>query len=490
MSHHHLRRRHAHGGRVWPDPLSIVSAIAAPFTSVLGADAQPQATVTSYVYKTMSPTFEGPIAGYTTPGAPADQPAAATSTPNVKLTTVTTILGGHSSTDARKTKATVSRSDGLPASILPPSTSVASTLPIFSASQTTIASSSTPASAMSASTSISSSLDSTSSSSGDMTAGAKAGLAIGIILAIGAIASIVIFCIRQRKEKAQMQRLEDEKYEVDNDPFFGNRAPSTRTAKTASTAPRLSLRPVTQFLPGFGDNRNNGRANNLYPNDATAAVPMQSQPPSSRSAWERPMNSDKQNRANPFGNHAETIDPVNANGPSIIQGTGPGAERIVAGAAAGAATGPAVGLTRGASKRGFGPNPLDYTKTLPSVGPPSPALTEFSMTEAPGAPVQTSGAAAIAAAGGPQNSVVHRVQLDFKPSMDDELELHAGQLIRLLHEYDDGWVCYTEITCISNTNCFTGSMHSSRPHPARRCSTNMSFHTPCEAAPSAEYASW
>lgn len=240
-----------------------------------------------------------------------------------------------------------------------------------------------------------------------------------------------------------MQRLDDEKYEVDDDPFFGNKAPSTRTAKTASTAPRLSLRPVTQFLPGFGDNRSNGRANNLYPN-TTAAVPMQSQPPSSRSAWERPANSNSQNRANPFGNHAETIDPVNANGPSIIQGTGPGAEKVIAGAAAGAAvgaaTGPATGLTRGASKRGFGPNPLDFTKTLPGVGPPSPALTEFSMTEAPGTPVHTSGAAAIAAAGGPQNSTVHRVQLDFKPSMDDELELRAGQLVRLLHEYDDGWV--------------------------------------------------
>jgi hypothetical protein len=276
---------------------------------------------------------------------------------------------------------------------------------------------------------------------------------------------------------------------VDNDPFFGNRAPSTRTAKTASTAPRLSLRPVTQFLPGFGDNKSNGRANNLYPNDATSAVPMQAQAPSSRSAWERPMNSDNQNRANPFGNHAETIDPVNAAGPSIVQGTDPGAERIIAGAAAGAAASPAVGLTRGASKRGFGPKPLDFTKTLPGVGPPSPAGTEFSVTEAPGTPVPTSGAAAIAAAGGPQNSAVHRVQLDFKPSMDDELELRAGQLIRLLHEYDDGWVSCHLITCFSDADCFTGSMHSSRPLPARRCSTNMSFHTSSKAAPSAEYAS-
>ncbi|KAL4970628.1 SH3 domain protein [Aspergillus stella-maris] len=34
---------------------------------------------------------------------------------------------------------------------------------------------------------------------------------------------------------------------------------------------------------------------------------------------------------------------------------------------------------------------------------------------------------------------VHRVQLDFAPSMEDELELRGGQLVRLLHEYDDGW---------------------------------------------------
>lgn len=452
MTHEHLHKRHARAAWAWPDPAAIASAIAAPFT-----DAQPQETVTSYVYKTMSPTFDGSVAGYTTPGAPTDQPAAKTSTPIASEVTVTTDLGIKSSTKTPHTTAAVSTSNGLPASILSPSTSVASTLPILSASVTTIPSSSTLASAASATSSTGSSQDLTSSSSSDMTAGAKAGIAIGIILAIGAIASLLIFFIRQRRRKSQMQRLEDEKYEVDNDPFFGNRAPSTRTAKTASTAPRLSLRPVTQFLPGFADNRNNGRANNLYPNDT--AVPMQSQPQSSRSAWERPMNHDNQNRSNPFGSHAETIDPVNANGPPVIQGTGPGAERIIAGAGTGAAAGaaaigPAAGLTRGASKRGFGPKPLDFTKTLPGVGPPSPAGTEFSLTEAPGTPVNTSGAAAIAAAGGPQNSAVHRVQLDFKPSMDDELELRAGQLIRLLHEYDDGWVSCPLATCVSNAKLF------------------------------------
>jgi hypothetical protein len=80
---------------------------------------------------------------------------------------------------------------------------------------------------------------------------------------------------------------------------------------------------------------------------------------------------------------------------------------------------------------------------LPKLGPtpPSPAGTEFSMSSvSAGAPMPPSnGAAAIAAAGGPANSNVHRVQLDFKASLDDEMDLKAGDLVRLLHEYDDGW---------------------------------------------------
>jgi hypothetical protein len=32
------------------------------------------------------------------------------------------------------------------------------------------------------------------------------------------------------------------------------------------------------------------------------------------------------------------------------------------------------------------------------------------------------------------------VQMDFTPSLADEMELHAGQLVRILKSYDDGWV--------------------------------------------------
>jgi len=63
---------------------------------------------------------------------------------------------------------------------------------------------------------------------------------------------------------------------------------------------------------------------------------------------------------------------------------------------------------------------------------------------------------------------VHRVQLDFKPSMDDELSLKAGQLVRMLHEYDDGWALCIRLdrsqqgvaprTCLSAKPC--------KPRPA------------------------
>lgn len=90
------------------------------------------------------------------------------------------------------------------------------------------------------------------------------------------------------------------------------------------------------------------------------------------------------------------------------------------------------------------PAPLDLTlpPKFPGIVPPSPSGTEFSIheVEPDQSPVPSASAAEIAAAGGPANTTVHRVQLDFSPSLDDEMDVRAGQLVRLLHEYDDGWV--------------------------------------------------
>lgn len=125
-----------------------------------------------------------------------------------------------------------------------------------------------------------------------------------------------------------------------------------------------------------------------------------------------------------------------------------------AAAAAGAVVGAtaATGLQRKQSVRKDNvPAPLDLTLP-PKLGPvpPSPAGTEFSVHEVESgqASEPSAGAAAIAAAGGPADSSVHRVQLDFKPTMEDEMELRTGQVVRLLHEYDDGWV--SQVARLSN----------------------------------------
>jgi hypothetical protein len=437
--HDHIHRRHARAA-AFPDPFAIASAAAEalgfpdPFAD---PDPTPQQTMVSIVYVTASKTFDGPIGGFTTMGPVAPKPTAQKADPTTTAPKVESTVSPKKSSKIVVDTSAESTGTELPKSLVP-TDSAATTLPLLAATDlpTTTTSkkhSSTGSAALSSETSGSTSAKATTSESGGMSTAGKAGLAIGIILLFGAVLALALFFFKKRKEKLQKERLDDEKTDM-----FGSgpeRMASTRSITTAN-APRLSLRPVTQFLPNLGEKRQS-RGNALALTPAAAAQQPRNSP------WERPIGGQDAARANPFGNHAEVIDSANASGPAVVNDVGPGGE-IVAGSTA-AVAGAAVGLARGASKRV--PNQMDFTKggqKGPFMGPPSPAGTEFSMaSDSPGTPTLSSGAAAIAAAGGPVNSSVHRVQLDFKPSMDDELELRAGQLIRLLHEYDDGWVCFT-----------------------------------------------
>ena len=417
MVHGHLHRRVERRDNIFDELGNAVK-------NAFGRQDQPAAasTVYSYVYVTASQTFDGPVGGYSTQGPAVVTVTASTPSQQPKATSPATKSNTPLAVD---TRVSTSSSTDLPSAIAKPSTSVHESDTLLAAtgfaSTPTAASNTSPTAAAASSTS---SATSSSTSSGMSTAG-KAGLAIGILLLLGAVLSLVLFCFKKRREAAK-NGADDEKHEFGN----MNRAASNRTA---ANAPRLSLRPVTQFLPNLGERRQS-KGNALM----MAGRPIAEKP--------RPM-TPSENRNNPFGNHAETIDATNARGPQEIQSMGPGGEVMTA-AAVGATAGAAVGLARGASKRGNGPKPLDFTKKGPFMGPPSPAGTEFSVTsEAASTPTQTASGAAIAAAGGPVNSAVHRVQLDFKPSMEDELELRAGQLIRLLHEYDDGWVSRFLILC-------------------------------------------
>lgn len=299
-----------------------------------------------------------------------------------------------------------------------------------------------------------------------MTGGAKAGLAIGILVIIGLLIGGIFLCYRRKKKH------ENEAYgKADNEksPYAGGlaRAQSTASTRTTATAPKLSLRPVTQFLPDLAAR---GKATNAA-GAAAGGAAMASR--------------DHNDPANPFGNHAEvaqasqtssdnekTALPIQTNTPenpfadtagampsNVDRSLAPTADvpaplRVrtptpEAAAAAGAgAIGAGAGVIAGAkfAERHNAPKPLNLSPNR-SVSPArtSPAVSEFSQTPvSPGA-----------LANGPPPSNVHRIQLDFKPSMEDELSLRAGQLVRLLHEYDDGWVSNHVLRCYDHANNYS-----------------------------------
>lgn len=412
-------------------------------------------TIVSIVYVTASPTFTGAIAGYSTVGQEDEKTSskvAKTTSSSKTAATKTTETTARSSSSASHTSSTVastlktsassssSSSTELPSSILATSSLGSSSLALLAATSNK----STTSSSATGSASTASSTASADTSSSGMSAGGKAGLAIGILLMFGVVLGLALFFFKKKKESAKRERLDDEKSAMVASSARRAEAEragiqrqasqrSTQAAAATAAARRLSpLRPVTQFEPF---NNEKQEMNQVAGPMGGMLTPISTAPP---------VGGQEQNKNNPFGNHAEAIDSPNANGPTVIGGVGAGGEVIAASTIAATAAGPApvkpAGLTRSASKAGNGLKQMDFTtKSNTVLSPPSPSGSEFSTSSA-NTQVQTAAGIAIAAAGGPPNTTVHRVQLDFVPSMDDELELRAGQLIRILHEYDDGWV--------------------------------------------------
>lgn len=285
-----------------------------------------------------------------------------------------------------------------------------------------------------------------------MSGGAKAGLAIGVILIIGVLALILLCLRRMKSKKKSYQKTDDEKaaFGAQHSPA---RAQSFRSTRTTATAPRLSLRPVTQFLPDLIAKRKSGNLLTSMGGPSPNAQEQISEKPSSPTHPNNPANpfgphaeisqgaalpAPVQNQpTNPFENHPENHDelsrgalspPVQAPAPLRIRTPTPEAASAANATSAASAASVAALSNIGAARedRYKTPNHLNVSPSRPI----SPAGTEFSISSV------STGYLAHA----PPPSNVYRVQLDFNPSMDDELSLQAGQLIRLLHEYDDGWV--------------------------------------------------
>lgn len=248
----------------------------------------------------------------------------------------------------------------------------------------------------------------TASTSNSLSGGAKAGIAIGVILGIALVTGLVLLAFRRKRKQEEEghQQLENEKTPKQANrvsSFFGG----NNNLDSNGRAPRLSLRPVTQFLPHLGGEKvtemsaTGGLGGFLTPNAQ----------PKNNSAWERrPASSKSDDSDNPFGNSAQPVDSAAAE-----KAAERAAENAPIPVVAAAAADPFMDRSRS-------PSPTQPTSP-PKVG------TAAAM------PVGASNAK-------PMPNNVHRVQLDFKPSMEDELDLRAGQVVRILHEYDDGWVSH------------------------------------------------
>lgn len=311
-------------------------------------------TIVSVVYVTMSATFTGATAGYTTltEGTATSTPAAASSS--------------DSKTTTKKKATSTSASDSSSAT----SDATTSSAAAHTTGSSTTAATVTSTSAAAGSTSTLAADSSSSSSSSGLSGGAKAGIAIVVILLIAALLAAALFFVRKKKQQQKLQENRDNEKSTSG---------FTQLRDNDAQAPRLSLRPVTQFLPML------------------AAVKTAEPTEMHNEKEQRPGSNSSTNSANPFGHSAEQIDRA-ANAPIPVSSAPIPPAKPAPSAGLGVATGLAAGAAAGVAAR-----------SPPQARAPPPGN-------------------------------VHRVQLDFLPSMEDELELRAGQLIRVLHEYDDGWV--------------------------------------------------
>lgn len=276
-----------------------------------------------------------------------------------------------------------------------------------------------------------------------MSGGAKAGLAIGILAIIGLVAGgILFFYAKKKRQNEDFERAENEKFNASGTKprdLALSEGEKSR-ANSPANAPKLSLRPVTQFLPDLNAAKkrmSNGVLGSAKPDGAGAAGDPRNltRPAPGGSAWERravPVAGSDED-SNPFSDPVNPFSDKNASAPSTptisitppatSNGTDAAAGALGSTAVVGAAD---VAAARNTSDRGSPSPPRDPANSSPGDTRPGPS----------GASPPPTGSASPSQ--GENN--VHRIQMDFAPSMEDELELRAGQLIKILHEYDDGWV--------------------------------------------------
>jgi hypothetical protein len=338
-----------------------------------------------------------------------------------------------------------------------------------------------------------------------LSGGAKAGLAIGILLMIGLLAGLALFWMHREQKRRSVAEPDNEKSIPGNStptpvpvlaltPVLSTSKPLPRPAPavnepvlqpsatptvantipngsstTPSVPPQVDLRPLTQFAPDFGfgggtDVSNAIAAGTIGAAADTAAASSLGGVNANKaderlytgSAHAPPSPKSVDNSKNPFKDPVNPFDPrsdtpspppappskdaADIEQPRRESGVlPPDLEATVVSAAADVATTVSEQEVDRSANLSSSPK-----RPITPVSRPSTASLDSAENGSPGSMAGTTATAtavAIGAAGpapGPGN--VHRVQMDFHPALGDELGLRAGQLVRLVRDYDDGWV--------------------------------------------------
>ena len=442
LRHRHLGKRHADEGAE-ADMLAARQLGAPVLGGATTSTDDGGGAVLSVVYVTASPTFTGAVGGYTTldVGAPVQQTqksSAPSSTSSVDDTFATSSAETSSSSFStfESPISTPHSTTSTMTSAMAPSATALLTSVSQSKSSPTVA-----GGAAAEATTSSTAQASPSKVQTGMSGGAKTGLAIGILLAIAIVAAGVLFLFwRKKKAVEQNEKSHNEKAAFGSDaaPMAGSNVSSAPpiTTKTGSFAPMLDLRPMSRLMPDLmGQRRSQGNPLNTFnaPTAAAAVVAGRSlTPPQGGSPWERPPNTANEKVENPFS------DPTNPFGDEQAKAVSPS----LSGPDALAAPTPSPSMPAPLNVRSAAPVATAGAAVAGATAAASAAAT-VKPTGNPGSShsaTMPQGAAGAVAGPGASPNNVHRVQLDFNPSMEDELELQSGQLVRILHEYDDGWV--------------------------------------------------
>lgn len=283
--------------------------------------------------------------------------------------------------------------------------------------------------------------------------GAKAGIAIGVILGVGLIAGLLFLWFRYKKQ-SKAPLVDNEKTISDKDSLTASAAPPAVQEKALPTPPRpvrADDSPRSDSSSTSADEKSDSSPRDSVTSESsvsstTVSRNLTGNEPPPYSPPVTPPKDHVQNPfsdlKNPFDNHAEApapaevvrpfispmppVSPVFSEFPLLESGT------VAENENSAAATAPTTSEMDKSSEVRTAPSSVDNdARTLTPVSP----------SNEDAAPLSPEKIAAAAAAIGPGPSNVHRVQMDFTPTMSDELELRVGQLVRVMHEYDDGWVC-------------------------------------------------